>query len=668
MNDTSLPIRTDPAPPAPLPRGVAAPESFEPACRRAWQLLCDAGMPSLAAVPLLDTDPDLVAALEDAFLAGRVPGALIEAEIRRALLDGPRDATLLAGVLLAAVALDRFHGGRRALLFAAACAERARRADAGTVTAAVLRAHATLVLARRAPLREAALLQAEAYRIEATRPAALARNVALWTGMRLLGGAPLHELLNYTDTVRAAIPAGFVDPATRQLDRRAALLRSLAGMGHEADIPGPSPDGMQFGCWLVCLQAAWLHDQDSLARTALAAAGRLVTPLTPLCGLLCYHLFGALILARRPGVPGTTAQLRAHRHALQAWARRAPELAGAMAQLVLAAEQAAAGGMQALTGYERAGAQARAGGQTWIAAMAWEGAASVCAARGLAGALPGYRRLALDAWRDWGAHGRARALMQAWDAVPATPDYDQRTRAARAGTVGELGIAIAHEVNQPLAAILLHAAAARRWLRRSQPDTARALEALEQISACGRQAGDIVRSVRGLARREGEAASTFALDVAIGEVVQLLRAPMVRQNVRLDMRLQLPECQIHASRAQIQQVLINLLLNAIEALAGVSDRPRRIVLESVPAGPALVELRVRDNGPGIAPTDRERIFDALYSTKPHGTGVGLSISRAIAHAHGGRIEFVPAEPHGALFRVVLPVRACAAAAPPRAVI
>ena len=654
MNDTSLPIRS----------GAAATGSSESACRHVWQLLCDAGMPALAAAPVLGTDPALVAALEEAFLAGRVPGALIETEIRRALLDGPCDATLLAGVLLAAVALDRFHGGRRALVFAETCAERARRADAGAVTAAVLRAHATLVLARRAPLREAAMLQAEAYRIEATQPAALARNVALWTGMRLLGGAPLHELLNYTDTVRAAIPAGYVDAATRQLDRRAALLRCLAGTAREADIPGPSPDGMQFGCWLVCLQTAWLNDQDGPARTALAAAGRLVTPLTPLCGLLCYHLFGALVLARRPDVPGTIAQLRAHRRALQAWARRAPDLAGAMAQVVQAAEQEAGGGIQALAAYERAGTQARAAGQTWIAAMAWERAARVCAAHGLAGALPGYRRLALDAWRDWGAHGRARSLMQAWDAVPDTPDHDQRTRAARAGTVGELGIAIAHEVNQPLAAILLHAAAARRWLRRGQPDTVRALEALEQISACGRQAGDIVRSVRGLARREGEAASMFALDTAVGEVAQLLRALMVRQNVQLETRLLLPERQIHASRAQIQQVLINLLLNAIEALACVSGRTRRIVLESVPAGPALVELRVRDNGPGIAPADRERIFDALYSTKPHGTGVGLSISRAIVEAHGGRIECTAAEPHGALFRVVLPVRSIASVVPP----
>ena len=149
-------------------------------------------------------------------------------------------------------------------------------------------------------------------------------------------------------------------------------------------------------------------------------------------------------------------------------------------------------------------------------------------------------------------------------------------------------------------------------------------------------------------------------------MAQLLRALMVRQNVQLETRLQLAERQVHASRAQVQQVLINLLLNAIEALAAVSDRPRRIVLESASAGPGLVELRVRDNGPGIAPADRERIFDALYSTKPHGTGVGLSISRAIVRAHGGRIECVPAEPHGALFRVVLPVRSEATAAPPSA--
>jgi len=664
MNRQPLPTQSAPAPYAPPAGDAAAPEPAIAACRRAWQLLCDAGMPTPADAQLLAADPVLADALQDAFDAGRLPGALIEAEIRRALLDGPRDATLLAAVLLAAVALDRFHGGRRALLLAESCATRARRPDAGLVAGAVLRAHATLVLARRAPLRDAALLQAEACRIEAGRPDTLARSAVLWTGVRLLCGAPLAELLHHAQAVRQTIPAGATSAAACQLDGRVALFRALAGGAHETFVPTIPPDAMQFGCWLGCLQANWLRGQAGAARAALAAARRLVTPLTPPCELLPYHLFGALTLARLRGIPGVTAQLREHRRALQAWARRAPDLAGAMALLARAAEQDAGGGARALSTYEGAAALAQSNGQAWIAALAWEGAAGLCGRLGLAGALPGYRRLALDTWRDWGAHGRVRDLVHAWDAVPATLDHDQQTRAARAGMVGELGIAIAHEVNQPLAAILLHAAAARRWLRRGQPDTARALEALEQISACGRQAGDIVRSVRGLARREGEAASTFALDGAVGEIAQLLRALMVRQNVQLETRLQLAERQVHASRAQIQQVLINLLLNAIEALAAVSDRPRRIVLETAPAGLALVELRVRDNGPGIAQADRERIFDALYSTKPHGTGVGLSISRAIVEAHGGRIECVPAEPHGALFRVVLPVRSVTAAAPP----
>ena len=667
MNRTTVPNEPACAPPAPPDAGAAASEPHIAACRRAWQLLCDAGMPTLADAPVLAADAVLADALQDAFDAGRLPGALIEAEIRRALLDGPRDATLLAAVLLAAVAIDRFHGGRRAMLLAETCAVRARHDDARAVAGAVLRAHATLILSRCAPLREAALLQAEACRLEAGRPDTMVRNAVLWTGVRLLCGAPLAELLHYAGAVRQSVPFGNVSVATSQLDSRIALFRALADGPGTPFVPTVPADAMQFGCWLGCLQATWLRGETGAARAALAAARQLVTPLTPPCELLPYHLFGALTLAHVDNVPGATAALRAHRRALQAWARRAPDVAGAMALLALAAEQDAAGARAsnpcALAAYERAAAQAQGAGQAWIAALAWEGAAGLCARHGLAGALPGYRKLALDAWRDWGAHGRVRDLMQAWDAAPGTPDHDQQTRAARAGTVGELGITIAHEVNQPLAAILLHAAAARRWLRRGQPDTTRALEALEQISACGRQAGDIVRSVRGLARREGEAASMFALDTAIGEVAQLLRALMVRQNVHLETRLLLPERQIHASRAQIQQVLINLLLNAIEALAGVSDRPRRIVLESLPAGPALVELRVRDNGPGIAPADRERIFDALYSTKAHGTGVGLSISRAIVEAHGGRIECTAAEPHGALFRVVLPVRSAAGLKP-----
>ncbi|WP_296947870.1 sensor histidine kinase [uncultured Massilia sp.] len=657
----------------------------EQACRRAWQLLRRAGA-ALPAAPRR-TDPALVRQLQDAFDAASVPGTLIEAELRRALAKGPSDATLLALVLLAAVALDRLRGARSALDLAHACAALARHPAAAAVTGPVLRVHAALVLARTGPLRDAALLQAEACRIEAAGPSSMARNAVLWTGMRMLCGAPLQELLQYTEAVRDAVGAaagaaaadaarqagrraGLADVAACQLDARNNLFRMLAG---DADLAAPRaaiamPDAPQFGCWLTRLQAACLRGNVAVARGALEAAAGLVTPLVPPCELLPYHLFAALALAQPGGMPAALrGQLRAHRRALQDWARRAPAHAGPLAALALAAEQDAGGGASALAAYEQAAVLARGAHQPWVAALAWERAAALCARLALRAALPSYRQLALDAWRDWGAHGRVRALMESWEALPqapaplaAPPADGEEARAARADTVGELGIAIAHEVNQPLAAILLHAAAARRWLRRAHPDHARALAALEQITAGARQAGDIVRSVRGLARRQCEDVSTFAIDPALAEVAQLLRALMQRQGIRFETRLQLPGRELHANRAQLQQIMMNLLLNAIEALGGVADAPRRIVLESAPLGPAQVELRVADNGPGIAPPERARIFDAMYSTKPHGTGVGLSISRTIAEAHGGRIEFAPAEPRGAIFRVVLPVRSAPA--------
>jgi signal transduction histidine kinase len=642
----------------------------ERACHRAWLLVRD-GAPRLAEVPR-GADPALARALREAFNAGTLPGTLIETELRRALGGGASDATLLALVLLAATALERWRGGRRALALAGECAELARRPEAAGVASDVLRAHAALVLARHAPLCDAALLQAEACRLALPRQGNAARNAVLWTGLRMLAGAPLAELLQYGDAVQQAgsgCRAGGDTPAAeRQLAGRVALFRRLAG--RDGNVPAPratlvplaaTDATSHFACWLTRLQSAYLHGNTAGARSALEAAAALVTPLVPPCELLPYHLFAALTLAQPDGPPALRGRLRVHRRTLQAWARRAPEHAGALAELARAAEQDAAGSARALATCEQAAALAQGAQQAWVAALAWERAAALCARLEMHAALPAYRRLALDAWRDWGAHGRVRELMQAWDdgAPPrpaGQPEPGGENRAARAGTVGELGITIAHEVNQPLAAILLHAAAARRWLRRGQPDAGRALEALEQITACGRQASDIVRSVRALARRQGEDASTFAIDPALAEVVQLLRALMQRQGVQLETRLLLPDRQLRASRAQLQQIMMNLLLNAIEALAAVTGRARRIVLESGAPDIGHVELRVIDNGPGICPGDRERIFEALYSTKPHGTGIGLSISRSIAEAHGGRIDFVPVEPHGAMFRVLLPVR------------
>lgn len=235
---------------------------------------------------------------------------------------------------------------------------------------------------------------------------------------------------------------------------------------------------------------------------------------------------------------------------------------------------------------------------------------------------------------------------------------DEEARSQRAGAVGDLGLSIAHEINQPLAAIALHAAAAHKWLHRGVPDIERALASLSQILDAGRQAGDIVRSVQRLAAREEDAFGDVAVDDAVADAVRWPRRLMRRHGIALDLAPGLDGCAIHASRVQLQQVLTNLLLNAIEALAGVDAAAggRRIRVATRRYNAWDIEIEVADNGPGIAAADRERVFGRLYSTKRNGTGLGLAISRDIARAHGGELGVEPCDPHGARFRLRLPMR------------
>jgi signal transduction histidine kinase len=235
----------------------------------------------------------------------------------------------------------------------------------------------------------------------------------------------------------------------------------------------------------------------------------------------------------------------------------------------------------------------------------------------------------------------------------------EHERVQRADAIGELGIAIAHEINQPLAAIALHAAAAHKWLQRSEPDIERALASLSQILNAGRQAGDIVRSVHRLAARQDSECGDVEVDRVLADALQWPRHLMRGQRIAFDFAPGLPGCVIRASRVQLQQVLTNLLLNAIEALAGSSadSSSGRIGVSSRRYNEHDIEIVVADNGPGIAPADRERVFGRLFSTKRNGTGMGLSISRAIARAHGGDLVFEPCAPQGACFRLRLPLRA-----------
>jgi signal transduction histidine kinase len=354
------------------------------------------------------------------------------------------------------------------------------------------------------------------------------------------------------------------------------------------------------------------------------------------------------------GAAGTGTPLDGYCTALRSLAGQGKPGAAASALFAEALRDRQAGKpLAALCGFEHAAAGAEAGGagQGWLATLAWEQAALQAGECGMAAAAQHYRQLAAAA-----------------DGKPAEADAGQsereRERILRAHSIGELGLSIAHEVNQPLAAISLHAAAARKWLRRPAPDIERALASLLLISAAGRQAGDIVRSVQRLAARQDSEMGNVPVDQTIADTLQLLQRPLRKHGIEVDLALGLGECIIHASRVQLQQVVTNLLVNAIEAMAGnenkntskATDASRRIRVQTRHVDRDEVEITVADNGPGIAPQHRERVFGSLFSTKPNSTGMGLSISLAIVRAHGGHIAYEPGQPHGACFRFRLPVR------------
>lgn len=341
---------------------------------------------------------------------------------------------------------------------------------------------------------------------------------------------------------------------------------------------------------------------------------------------------------------------------------------GALARLAEAARKQHGGDLAgALREADRIGADAAARSRHWLAGLAWEQAAALALDCGLGGASRYYREQALSSCAARGALGRAAMLRRAWnDSVGAgrrmARPHPLARSAARAGagqSVGELGVSIAHEVNQPLAAIALHTAAARKWLQKPQPNIERALASLEQIGAAGQHAGEVVRSVRRLAleqRHSMETMEPVPVDAVIADTVCQLRRLLRRHAVEIDVQPGLGDCSIHASRVQLQQVLTNLLVNAVEALAGCAPGGRRIELRSSRSGETEVEIAVSDNGPGIAPEHAGRVFGSLYSTKPNGTGMGLAISLAIVRGHGGRIAYEACAPHGACFRVLLPLR------------
>jgi PAS domain S-box-containing protein len=225
----------------------------------------------------------------------------------------------------------------------------------------------------------------------------------------------------------------------------------------------------------------------------------------------------------------------------------------------------------------------------------------------------------------------------------------------RLTTLGELTASIAHEVNQPLAAVVANAEACLSWLDRETPDLKAARRSVEWVIDDGIRASEVVRRVRALANKTDTEKTPLDVNHVVKEVVTLVQRELVSHRISLRLELALAPSKILGDRVQLQQVIINLVMNGIEAMQAVVDRPRELVIRSGQDEAGQVFLSVTDCGVGIAVDDTDRLFKAFFTTKPSGLGMGLSICRSIVEAHGGRLSAFRNEGSGATFQFALPL-------------
>jgi PAS domain S-box-containing protein len=231
----------------------------------------------------------------------------------------------------------------------------------------------------------------------------------------------------------------------------------------------------------------------------------------------------------------------------------------------------------------------------------------------------------------------------------------QLARMTRSTTLAEMTASIAHDIRQPLAAIEINSNAALRLLANATPDLEETRAALVSIVDEGRRASSVIGRIRTMLKK-GEPEKTWLdLNVLIREVLELMDGELLNQCILVQAELieELP--QLLVDRAQLQQVILNLIMNAVEAMDSVGNRERVLRITSRLQEPNSVLVRVHDTGTGIDSKDIDRIFDALFTTKSSGVGMGLSICRSIIEAHGGRLWASAAIPHGSIFHLVLPI-------------
>jgi C4-dicarboxylate-specific signal transduction histidine kinase len=230
------------------------------------------------------------------------------------------------------------------------------------------------------------------------------------------------------------------------------------------------------------------------------------------------------------------------------------------------------------------------------------------------------------------------------------------SHANRVATTGQLAASIAHEINQPITGVVANARAALRFLGAQPMDLYEVRHTLKEIVKDGNRAGEIIARIRALVTKLPSRKDRLDINEVILEVIALTRSEIVRNGISLKTELAKELPPVHGERTDLQQVLLNLIVNAVDAMSSESNSLRELLIATSEDRSNGVRVAVSDWGPGVAQEAIERLFDAFYTTKSGGMGMGLAICRSIIKAHGGRIWVTPNTPRGAVFQFNLPVR------------
>jgi PAS domain S-box-containing protein len=233
--------------------------------------------------------------------------------------------------------------------------------------------------------------------------------------------------------------------------------------------------------------------------------------------------------------------------------------------------------------------------------------------------------------------------------------HAELAHAHRITTMGQLAASIAHEVNQPITATVANAEAGLSWLAAQPPNLEQVRQSLDCIVSDGLRAGDVIGRIRALVRKEPQQRTAVDINAVVVEVIALTRIEIARNRVMV--RTQLSEAlpTIQADRVQLQQVILNLIMNAVEAMSGMGDGERELSISTIKDASNSLTVCVRDSGPGLDAKTMDRVFDAFFTTKSKGMGMGLAICYSIIEAHGGRLWAGANEPQGATFQFTLPL-------------